>query len=183
MDQSVIVKTANLFKAATAGSGMRNNQIFRGTTYLLLCEEDVSVAQLKRENCHYHPNLDFSPAETINHFPSPPPLTVSASGGGQIEESRCPYRNSRQWGQCLVKCSWMCFLGEWGWSLKTRYSWRAKFYQVHWILWVVKGDRSSLHGSPTCQNSQSGRNWAITALRSAATRGLIYRHLNLSWKQ
>lgn len=49
MDQSVIIKTPYSPYITIAGSGVGKSE-FPKQTYLLLCEEDVSVAQLEKKN-------------------------------------------------------------------------------------------------------------------------------------
>ena len=111
--QSVIIKVPLQNYCCWVWCGQQSD--FPRHTYLLLCEEDVSVAQLKKKNYRYHLNSDSSPAWTINHF-----LTTSQLKGF------CPRRriNWREQGvpteipdnEISVlpygKCSWMCIF--WG---------------------------------------------------------------------
>lgn len=102
-------------------------------TYLLLCEEDVSVTQLekkKKMKCCYHLTPDSSPIQTINHFPPPAPNPRVSVSGGQMEDRRVSYRKTKALSD--RKCSRMdvFFFGGGlgrrgsGWSLRTRYGWR-----------------------------------------------------------
>lgn len=140
MDQTVIIK-APLHSLQNYYCCEQQSD-FQRHTYLLFCEEDVSVAQLKIKiikNCGYHLNSDSSPTQTINHFPSPPPWLQSLSlrrRDGRQQGVPTDILDNETGALPDRKCSFLdvCFLGEWGKSLKTRYGWRAKLYQIHWIL-------------------------------------------------
>ena len=75
MDQTVIIK-APLHSLQNYYCCEQSD--FQRQTYLLFCEEDVSVAQLKIKiikHCGNYLNSDSCPTQTINHFPSPPPCS------------------------------------------------------------------------------------------------------------
>lgn len=60
-------------------------------TYLLLCEEDVSVAQLEKIQWCYHLNSDFSPVCTPSPsitFPHLLPTQGGLPGGNYTEDSK-----------------------------------------------------------------------------------------------
>lgn len=156
-------------------------------TYLLLCEEDVSVAQLKKKERtiitswiqtplphkpsitfpHHLPTQRFLPQEKIDWREQDVPTEIPDNEISALPDG---------------KCSWMCFGGG-GSHWRPGIAGELNYIKCAEFLRVVQGSISSLHGTPARQNSQSGRDWTIIALRLAATLGLIHRHLNLSWKQ
>ena len=95
---------------------------FQRHTYLLFCEEDVSVAQLKikiMKNCGDHLNSDSAPTQTIYHFPSPPPRSRVSASGEEMEDNRVSLQTfqTMRLAPCQIENapSWMCvFLGSGG---------------------------------------------------------------------
>lgn len=159
MGQNVIIKTFPT-KPPLLGLVWQQSDSQRHT-YLLLCEEDVCVTQLKKEKkkkMQLPPEFRFLPPTNHQSFPSPTPnLGASGSGGEQMEGKRVRYREFNE-TRALPggKCSWMVLWGESGKSLRTEVAGELNHIKCIEFCTVVKEDTSSLHGTPAHQNSQSG---------------------------